>query len=190
MFREHKGSIEMHNEASSNEMIRFQKSEKENVSGTNRRSTQVTFSKLSRYYTDPSVCPWQGKKIGVESSEVTKKDEGTRTATHGGNLFVPSSERPLSRPSSPDESSSTRPTRFAEPLLLLTSSHLAFVPRIFLPRTEQEKEQERKHRPPTRESFQKPILRYTVYTHRCPCRVYIAAIPSWKKLPNNVEPDV
>lgn len=65
-----------------NETISFQKSDKEYLSD---ESTQATFSKISRYYyTDPSVRPWQGKKIDVESSEVTKKDEGTRTATQGG----------------------------------------------------------------------------------------------------------
>lgn len=71
---------------------------------------------LEAFYTDPSVCPWQGKRIGVESSEVTeKKDEGTRNSTGGEESFRPlASERPLSRRSSPDESSSTRPTRFAE----------------------------------------------------------------------------
>lgn len=83
---------------------------------TNEYPSDESIDFLEAFYTDPSVCPWQGKRIGVESSEVTeKKDEGTRNSTGGEESFRPlASERPLSRRSSPDESSSTRPTRFAE----------------------------------------------------------------------------
>lgn len=74
----------------------------------------------------------------MESSEVGRRN------THGNsNLFVPGERRPLSRRrSSLDESSSTRGPRSRN---LLFSSLRALLPRIFLPRTEREKEQEREH---------------------------------------------
>lgn len=143
----------------------------------------------------------------MESSEVTeKKDEGTRNSTGGEESFRPlASERPLSRRSSPDESSSTRPTRFAEhnrlssPLrLLLTrlpTSRLFH--EFFFPEPSKKRRNKREnivHRQGIVSKTDSSV--YTVYTH-CRSCVYIAAtplaIPSWKrkkkKLPNETSND-
>lgn len=158
-----------------NETISFQKSDKEYLSD---ESTQATFSKISRYYyTDPSVRPWQGKKIDVESSEVTKKDEGTRTATQGGEWIFSSPQvngHFHDDQALPTKALSTRPTRFAEPSLD------AFPPRVSSSNFSSPNRTRERTREKTSSSDKGIVSKtdssvYTMYTHRC-C-VYIAATP-------------